>query len=77
MKKKDNKVISLAERLERWEHIYTSPAGEFYVSVSSRGTLKVMFKDDSKKPIFLDFFESVRFLSDVSKGFEKVVVDAT
>lgn len=73
--KKDN-VISMAERLERWQHIYTSPNGEFYVTVSSRGCLKVSFRDDQKKPIFLDFFESVRFMSEVSKGFEEVVIDA-
>lgn len=73
--KKDN-VISMAERLERWQHIYTSPNGEFYVTVSSRGFLKVDFRDD-KKSILLDFFESVRFMSVVSKGFEEMVIDAT
>jgi len=73
--KKDN-IISLADRLERWQHIYTSPNGEFAVTVSSRGYLKVSFRDDQKKPIYLDFFESVRFMSEVSKGFEAVVMDA-
>ncbi len=75
--KKNNKVISLGERLERWQHVYTSPRGEFQVTVSSRGFLKVSFRDGHKDPIFLDFFESVRFMSDISKGFEQMVVDAT
>jgi len=73
--KKDN-IISLVDRLERWRHVYTSPNGEFNVTVSSRGYLKVSFREDQKDTICLDFFESVRFMSEVSKGFEMIVMDA-
>jgi len=73
--KKDN-IISLVDRLERWRHVYTSPNGEFNVTVSSRGYLKVSFREDQKDAICLDFFESVRFMSEVSKGFEMIVMDA-
>lgn len=71
-----NNIISLNERLEKWKRIYTSQCGTFHVVVSSRGFLKVIFEDDQKKPILLDFFESVRFMSEVSKGFEDMVMDA-
>lgn len=73
---KENNIISLSDRLERWQNAYVSPNGDFYVSVSSRGYLKISFRDENKKTVYLDFFESVRFMSEVSKGFETMVMDA-
>ena len=70
---KDN-VISIRDRIERWKHIYTSPAGNFKVSVSNMGKLKL--EAASKEQICLDFFESVCFMSEVSKGFEEMTLDS-
>lgn len=74
---KDN-IISLADRLERWKKVYTSPQSEFDIVVSSRGNLKIVFKNREAVPsVNLDFIESVKFMSDVSKAFEEVMIDST
>lgn len=69
-----NNVISIRDRIERWKHVYTSPAGNFKVFASSMGKIKL--EASSKEQICLDFFESVRFMSDVSKGFEEMTLDS-
>ena len=70
---KSTNVISLQDRLEKWSTVYRSPTGEFTVRASNRGILKIDF--DKSKVVCLDFFESVKFLSDVSKGFEEMTLD--
>jgi len=70
-----NNVISIKDKIERWQHVYTSPNSKFNVHASSMGNMKIQFLSNKMKPIVLDFFESVRFMSDVSKGFEEVTLD--
>lgn len=72
--KKSNNVISLADRLERWQKVYDSPCRSFYVTASTNGALRVNFVN-SKESVHLDFIESVRFMSEVSKGFEDMMMD--
>ena len=70
-----NNVISLKDKLERWRCVYTSPNSKFSVFASSMGNMKLQFMTKDVPPVHLDFFESVRFMSDVSKGFEEVTFD--
>lgn len=69
-----NNVISIKNKLEKWRNVYTSPDTKFSVSASSMGNLKIQFMR-KEQAIHLDFFESVRFMSDVSKGFEEMTLD--
>lgn len=70
-----NNVISIKDKLERWRLIYTAPDRDFTVYASTMGNLKINFSKKNQNGIHLDFFESVRFMSDVSKGFEEMTFD--
>lgn len=65
-----NNVVSLAGKLERWDEVYTSPDGQLYISASNHGRLSFTSAGNTVR---LEFVESVRMLSEVSKGIEEVM----
>lgn len=66
------KVISLADKLERWQVTYTSPCGTLRVQTSSHGRIKFNVHGHPRSTL-LEFTESVSFLSQVSIGMEDVM----
>lgn len=63
------KVISLADKLERWQMTYTSPCGSLLVQTSNHGRIKFIVPGADQLTL-LNFLDSVNFLSQVSIGVE-------
>ena len=65
-------VISLKDRLERWQFTYTDPGQNFSLFTSDHGRLKLTFSN--KQPdVYLEFTESVNFLEITSKAIENAL----
>lgn len=62
-------VVSLADKLERWQVTYVSPCGSLRVQTSNHGRIKFNMTGQTHGTL-LDFIDSVSFLSQVSIGME-------
>jgi hypothetical protein len=65
-------VISLAEKLEKWITVFETDSKEIIVNASSNGRLSFQFNGEIHK-VKLSTVESVRFLSEISKGMEEAL----
>lgn len=67
-----NNVISIREKLESWHMAYSDPGQNFAVFASNHGRFKFTF-NSNQQDIYLDFVDSITFLSDTSKAIEKAM----
>jgi hypothetical protein len=66
-------VISMSDKLEKWNRIFISKGENFSISASSYGRLSFHFCDDQGHqlaPVRFDTVESVKMMSDMSIGME-------
>lgn len=66
-------VISMSDKLEKWNKVFTSKRENFSISASSNGRLSFHFCDPRGRaiaPVRFDTVESVKLMSDMSSGME-------
>ena len=61
------KVISIFDKLETWQAIFTSPTGDMQVLSSSHGRLK--FVTEKSTDVVLDFVDSVMLSQIISQTY--------
>ena len=69
-------VISISDKLEKWNKVFTSKDENFSISASSYGRLSFHFCDArgyQLVPVRFDTVESVKLMSDMSIGMESAL----